>query len=45
MRVQISHIKLAIRPVWGKAAEGLRILEEAQRAGVRVMADWYPYTY
>ncbi len=43
--VQISHIKLAVTPVWGRAAEGLKILEEARRAGVRVMADWYPYTY
>jgi N-acyl-D-amino-acid deacylase len=43
--VQISHIKLASRPVWGKAAEGLRILERARQEGLRVMADWYPYTY
>jgi len=43
--VEISHIKVAIKPVWGKAAEGLRILEDARRDGVRVMADWYPYTY
>jgi N-acyl-D-amino-acid deacylase len=31
--------------VWGKTAEGLKILEDANRAGVRVRADWYPYTY
>ena len=43
--VEISHIKLAVRPVWGRAAEGLKILEDARHAGVRVMADWYPYTY
>ena len=43
--VEISHIKVAIKPVWGKAAEGLRILEDARRDGVREMADWYPYTY
>lgn len=43
--VHISHIKLAVQPVWGQAAEGLRILEEAVREGVRVTADWYPYTY
>jgi N-acyl-D-amino-acid deacylase len=43
--VVISHIKVAVKPVWGTAAQGLRILEEARRAGVRVMADWYPYTY
>ncbi len=43
--VEISHIKLGVRPVWGRAAEGLKILEDAKRDGVQVMADWYPYTY
>ncbi len=43
--VQISHIKLAVKAMWGRAAEGLKILEDARREGVRVMADWYPYTY
>jgi N-acyl-D-amino-acid deacylase len=43
--VEISHIKLGVKPVWGRAREGLRILEDARRDGVRVMADWYPYTY
>lgn len=43
--VEISHIKLGVKPVWGRAAEGLKILDEARREGIRVMADWYPYTY
>jgi N-acyl-D-amino-acid deacylase len=43
--VEISHIKLGVRPVWGRAAEGLTILDAARRDGIRVMADWYPYTY
>ena len=43
--VEISHIKLAVKPMWGKTAEGLKILEDAKREGIRVMADWYPYTY
>jgi N-acyl-D-amino-acid deacylase len=43
--VQISHMKLASKPVWGKSAEGLKILEDARREGLDVMADWYPYTY
>ena len=43
--VEISHIKLAVTPVWGRAADGLRVLDDARREGVRVMADWYPYTY
>jgi len=43
--VEISHIKLGVKPVWGRAADGLKILEDARREGIRVMADWYPYTY
>jgi N-acyl-D-amino-acid deacylase len=43
--VLISHIKMASKPVWGKTPEGLKLLEEANRAGARVRADWYPYTY
>ena len=43
--VQISHMKLASKPVWGKAAEALRILEDARREGLDVTGDWYPYTY
>lgn len=43
--VLISHIKLGVKGVWGRAAEGLRLLEDAARSGLRVMADWYPYTF
>lgn len=43
--VLISHIKMASRPVWGRTPEGLKLLEDANRSGVRVRADWYPYTY
>ncbi|HZP49496.1 MAG TPA: D-aminoacylase [Vicinamibacterales bacterium] len=43
--VEISHIKLGVKPVWGRAAEGIGIIDAAKRDGVRVMADWYPYTY
>jgi N-acyl-D-amino-acid deacylase len=43
--VQISHMKLASKPVWGRAREGLALLETARREGLRVMGDWYPYPY
>ncbi len=43
--VEISHMKAASKPVWGRAAEGLRVLEAARAEGLRVMGDWYPYTY
>ena len=43
--VQISHMKLASKPVWGKSPEALRLLEDAKREGLDVTGDWYPYTY
>lgn len=43
--VHISHAKLASKPVWGKAANALALLDAAERAGVKVTADWYPYTF
>lgn len=43
--VHISHIKLASKPVWGQASRGLEMIHSAQRDGVRVTADWYPYTF
>lgn len=42
---QISHIKLATYPVWGKAGEVLRMIEDARRQGLDVTADVYPYLY
>jgi N-acyl-D-amino-acid deacylase len=43
--VLISHAKLASKPVWGQARDALALLERANQSGVRVRADWYPYTY
>jgi len=43
--VEISHMKLASKPVWGRAAEAVKLLDDARREGLTVMADWYPYTY
>lgn len=43
--VQISHFKLAMRGLWGKADSTLHILEEARNEGVNITADLYPYTY
>lgn len=45
VRVQISHAKLASKPVWGRAGDALALIDRARRDGVDVMADWYPYTY
>lgn len=42
--VQISHIKMGNRNVWGKSAEAISLLEAAKNAGQDVTADAYPYT-
>ncbi len=43
--VEISHMKLASKPVWGHAKDGLAVLDAAKREGLTVMGDWYPYPY
>jgi N-acyl-D-amino-acid deacylase len=41
--VQITHIKLGTVGVWGKANEVVALVEAAQKRGVDVTADAYPY--
>lgn len=41
--VQISHIKMGSKSVWGRAREAVRLIEEARAGGLDVMADAYPY--
>ena len=41
--VQISHIKLGSVAVWGRAGEAVALIQRAQRRGVDVTADCYPY--
>ena len=43
--VQISHMKLAMRSLWGEAGRLLDRLEEARSQGVEITADVYPYLY
>ena len=45
VRAQITHIKLGVASVQGKAAEALAIILEARRRGLQVSADVYPYTF
>jgi N-acyl-D-amino-acid deacylase len=45
MPVQVSHIKLGMRDLWGQADKVIARLEQARAAGVNVTADIYPYTY
>jgi N-acyl-D-amino-acid deacylase len=42
---QVSHIKLGVASVWGKAGQAVDEIEAARRKGQDVSADVYPYTY
>ncbi len=42
--VQISHHKASGRGAWGMVGESLKLIEAAQRRGLDVHADQYPYT-
>lgn len=44
LSVQISHIKMGNRNVWGKSAEAIGLIEAAHKSGQDVTADAYPYT-
>ena len=43
--VQISHVKLAMRSLWGQADSLIRRLNQARAEGIDVTADIYPYPY
>jgi N-acyl-D-amino-acid deacylase len=43
VRVHISHFKIAGRENWERIDGVLAMIEEAQREGVRLTADQYPY--
>jgi N-acyl-D-amino-acid deacylase len=45
MPVQVSHIKLAMKRLWGSANELIDKLEEARSEGINITADIYPYEY
>ena len=42
--VQVSHIKAAGRPNWGRVEHALGLIDSARSEGLDVMADVYPYT-
>ena len=45
MPVQVSHMKLAMKSLWGEGDSLIRVLDQARAAGIKVTADVYPYTY
>jgi N-acyl-D-amino-acid deacylase len=40
---QIAHHKIAGRPYWGTSKKTLKLVAEANRRGVRITCDQYPY--
>ena len=42
--VQVSHMKLAMRALWGQGDRLIAKLDSARRAGIDVTADVYPWT-
>ena len=42
--VQVSHIKAAGRPHWGRVKDALALVDAARGEGLDVRADVYPYT-
>ncbi len=45
MPVQISHLKLAMKRLWGTAPDVIARLDAARAEGVDITADIYPYEY
>lgn len=43
--VQISHIKFAMKSMWGQAPQLLAKLDAAREEGIDISADIYPYEY
>jgi N-acyl-D-amino-acid deacylase len=45
MPVQVSHIKLAMKRLWGEAPRIIAKLDAARAEGIQITADIYPYEY
>jgi len=43
--VQVSHIKLAMHNIWGKADSLINIFDAARKNGIDITADIYPYAF
>ena len=41
--VQVSHIKMGNKSVWGRSADAVTLINEARRSGLDITADAYPY--
>jgi N-acyl-D-aspartate/D-glutamate deacylase len=44
LTVMISHIKALGADVWGQTADVIKVVDDARREGINVVASQYPYT-
>jgi len=44
LTVMISHIKALGADVWGQSADVIKVVDDARREGINVVASQYPYT-
>jgi len=44
LTVMISHIKALGADVWGQSADVIKVIDDARREGINVVASQYPYT-
>ena len=44
IRSEISHIKLSAKPLWGRADEVLKAIDQARDEGLEITQDQYAYT-
>lgn len=42
--VHVSHLKSSKKPNWGKVRAAAHLIEKAQKDGIKITADQYPYT-
>jgi len=45
VRINVSHMKAAGKSNWGKMKEAIRLINEAQSAGMTITGDIYPYNF
>lgn len=45
MPVQVSHLKIGVKKLWGTSDKVLKLLNDDRASGVDITADIYPYTY
>jgi len=45
VRANVTHLKIGRKNCWGKMKEAVKLINDARKRGVYVVADMYPYNY